>query len=372
MTISAPVQAYDEAFDGTGAPRAQYAPILTAVREAGAGRLRDAAAAVAVQPRLRFDPIPFVLTAGEWEAIAAGLEQRARALDALAADAHGERRAVAAGAIPANALDAHLERDLWGAPPPAAWVGVAGFDLARTADGTFAVRADDVLGVDPTALPAVRELTDLRRRVTTPPRDVHGPVLGLLRTLLETDPGRSAILVDDTSAAGELRRLGVAVLGLDEVAAHRGRLIVRRDGRPLDAVWLRTDDQRLRDDGDELTPVGDALLEPLLHDAVRVIGLPGSGVAAGPQVARHIPDVIETLLGEDPRLATVAPPDAAQSLVPAVLDSERIEPRAADLRVIAIRSAGGYEVVPGGIARVQSSGAVKDVWVLDDPSRFGR
>jgi hypothetical protein len=40
--------------------------------------------------------------------------------------------------------------------------------------------------------------------------------------------------------------------------------------------------------------------------------------------------------------------------------------------VIAIRSAGGYEVVPGGIGRMRAGGAIKDVWVLDDPSRFAR
>jgi carboxylate-amine ligase len=366
-TISAPVEAYDEAFDAAGAPRPHYAPVLQAVVDAGPAHLRDAARTATAIEGLALDPIPRVFAAQEWDALAEGLAQRARALDALAADAHGERRAVAAGAIAAGDLDAHAEPDLWAAPSPQAWVAIAAFDLARLPDGRLAVLRDDVTAPAPEQVAALREASDLRRRVTTPPRDAHGPALGLLRGLLDADPERSAILADDASA-GHL--LGVPVLGLADVTARRGRLTARADGRTLETVWRRTSEHRLRDAGGGLTALGDVLLEPLLHGSVRVVNHPGAECAAAADVAR----AVEALLGEEPLLET-AGDLIAPSVVATVGENGALERRPAGLRVFAIRSGGGYEVVPGGVSRFTTAGGapgLKDVWVVDDGARFGR
>ena len=45
------------------------------------------------------DPVPRLIRGGEWDPLAAGLAQRARALNALLRDAYGERRIVQAGVL---------------------------------------------------------------------------------------------------------------------------------------------------------------------------------------------------------------------------------------------------------------------------------
>jgi uncharacterized alpha-E superfamily protein len=72
----------------------------------------------------------------------------------------------------------------------------------------------------------------------------------------------------------------------------------------------------------------------------------------------------------------VAQEHVALSTVP-VWDDEKLQPRHLVLRVFAVASAGGYEVMPGGLARVstsletmvvslQSGGGSKDAWVLGE------
>ena len=48
------------------------------------------------------DPVPRLIAASEWDPLAAGLAQRARALNALLRDAYGERRIVRAGVVSAR------------------------------------------------------------------------------------------------------------------------------------------------------------------------------------------------------------------------------------------------------------------------------
>jgi uncharacterized circularly permuted ATP-grasp superfamily protein/uncharacterized alpha-E superfamily protein len=88
------------------------------------------------------DALPYVMAGGEWEALARGLRQRARLLEALAADLYGEQRLVAEGLVPAALVYGHPDfaRSVVGAPPPG---GVRlhqlAFDVARGPDGVWRV-----------------------------------------------------------------------------------------------------------------------------------------------------------------------------------------------------------------------------------------
>ena len=92
-------------------------------------------------------PVPRLLTAGEAAGLAAGLEQRVRALNAFVADAYGERRIVAAGRVPEWVIDtlgrprAALAAGWPGGTTP---IGVAGLDLVRASDGELQVLEDNV------------------------------------------------------------------------------------------------------------------------------------------------------------------------------------------------------------------------------------
>ena len=86
------------------------------------------------------DPIPRLIPAGEWEPLAAGLGQRARALGAFIADAYGEREIVAAGVMPERVIETADNFEPWmlGVEiTPEAFV--TGLDLVR--DGRRAARA---------------------------------------------------------------------------------------------------------------------------------------------------------------------------------------------------------------------------------------
>ena len=84
---------HDEAFAGAGEPRPHYGPVLAALAErdlAGeAERVRRTVAATGCRfgaTPFRVDPVPRVFAHAEWAPLAAGLEQRVRALDAFLAD----------------------------------------------------------------------------------------------------------------------------------------------------------------------------------------------------------------------------------------------------------------------------------------------
>src|SRR4051794_37009802 len=152
--VSAPgtglaLEPYDEAFGPDGEPRPHYAALLDALAGVDLDALRDAVNARVRRDGVTFttsegeqafviDPIPRILAADEWSALAAGFEQRVRALNAFVLDAYGERRAVAAGVLSDAAVDAPQshEPQLRGAHPGFfAPLGGAGGDVVRAADG---------------------------------------------------------------------------------------------------------------------------------------------------------------------------------------------------------------------------------------------
>ncbi|MGY1786941.1 circularly permuted type 2 ATP-grasp protein [Geodermatophilus sp. SYSU D00698] len=143
------------------------------------------------------DPVPRVPERSEWEEVAAGVTQRLRALEAVA-DAHGPREAVRAGVLPAGVLDTnrHLAPGL---PPPRRWIGTAGPDLVRGADGRLVVLEDDVRtpsllafalaardlvaprpGVQPGPAPVREAAVAAARRMLAAATDVPDPVVAVL------------------------------------------------------------------------------------------------------------------------------------------------------------------------------------------------
>ncbi len=66
------------------------------------------------------DPVPLVLDAGEWSAIEAGLEQRARLLDLLLRDLYGPQTLLRRGLLPPELI---LVAGNWCSTPPT-WRGV--------------------------------------------------------------------------------------------------------------------------------------------------------------------------------------------------------------------------------------------------------
>ena len=364
---------------------------------------------------LRVDPVPRIFEAQEWQGLAAGLVQRARALEALVVDAYGERRAVRAGALPEEVLDSslYLERDLVGAPEPPVTLGNVGFDVIRDPEGTLRVLEDNLLTPGHFAAPALREALPLHDHVGRRPEAVRGPLVAAMDAMLPRAAGRRAILTDD-GGGFDVRwlaeQLALPIVTLDDVGVQDDRLVTLADGLPLDLVWQRTAEDRLHTNNGGSTRLGDLLRAPLRAGRLQVVNRIGCGVADDKRVSRHLDAVARELLGEElvlpcvPTLDLGDPDERAEALgaprehvfkprngaggraivfgrsasdaelallgrrvgeepghwvaqrhVPLstlpAVAGDRLEPRPVDLRVFALRTPEGFVVVPGGFCR---------------------
>lgn len=91
------------------------------------------------------DPIPFLISAEEWEHLEAGLIQRARLLNALVDDIYGEQALLAHGLLPAPLVfgNPNFLRPMHGVRPPnGVHLNFLAFDLARATDQRWWVLND--------------------------------------------------------------------------------------------------------------------------------------------------------------------------------------------------------------------------------------
>ncbi len=317
---------FDEAFDDRGRTREAYGPVLDrladsdldhAVRsvrrrlgEDGCcfGRGEDA------EP-FRVDVVPRILTADEWEPLAAGLEQRVRALDAFVADAYGERRIVREGIMPERVLTGaeHYEPELAGLPPSRVRVALAGLDVIRDEDGTFRVLEDNLRTPSGLAYAlAAREAVEPVAGDGALP--IEEPTAALLgRVLRAAAPGgredpRIVLLTDGptNTAYWEHERLaellGIELTTLDDLRAEA-----------VDVVYRRTDDDTLRAAAGELTRVGRALLPALRAGTLACVNGLGNGAADDKLVHAYVEDMIRLYLGEEPTVRSVATYDLTRT-----------------------------------------------------------
>jgi uncharacterized circularly permuted ATP-grasp superfamily protein len=316
--------AWDEAFDADGEVR----PVArTALETVGAHDLRALRAlvheetraagmafnAAGAQREFVVDPVPRVIDAEEWASLAAGLEQRVRALDAFVADTYGPRRAVAEGVIPERVIETSdgYEPAMQGVRPAGgSWIGVAGLDLVRDASGELLVLEDNVRTPSGFAY-AVEARRALLSRLDVPPELAPRPLDGVVDLLRATvraaapdveDP-YTAVLTDgpDNSAAYEHEwaadQLGVPLVEPDDLEL-RGDVLCH-DGRPVDVLYRRTN----ADAGD--SAVGKLLLPAVRKGTLGVVNPFGTGVADDKLVHAYVEDLVRFHLGEEPLLHSV-------------------------------------------------------------------
>ncbi len=353
---------YDEAFIGPGAPRAHYGELFDALAGADLQALRDSVTARLSEAGVTFrtgagtqtfpvDPIPRLFTAGEWALLAAGLEQRVRALNAFVVDAYGERRIVAAGRMPASVIESadHYEPELRGTMPDVPTpIGVSGLDVVRGADGEFLVLEDNLRTPSGfTYAAAARRVVDAVLPVDGPEREgLCDPLFELLRLALSdaspSDDEPCIVLLSDGpngsawyEHADAAERLGVPLVTLDHLE-HRGGFVQMRleDGRSrrVDVVYRRCDEDRLRGVDGRLTAVAEALLEPWRRGRVAVVNGFGTGVGDDKLAHAYVEEMIRFYLGQEPLIRSVPTldlgrPEAAADVLGRLRDFV-IKPRA--------------------------------------------
>jgi uncharacterized circularly permuted ATP-grasp superfamily protein len=326
--------AFDEAVSSDGVARSHYAELLGALSQLDLAALRTELeeqsradgvtfSVDGLDEPYRLDPVPRLIELDEWAPLAAGLAQRVHALDRFVADVYGERRIVAAGVVPAQAVDTcdHYEARAAELPPTPVRVGVAGLDVVRDPEGCFRVLEDNVRTPSGIAYAlAAREALDTRlpawladgRMPFAPavdllarslraaaPEGVHDPSIVLL-----TDGRRNSAWYEHARLA---RMLEIPLVKLGDLSVRGGRLVARADGArlPVDVVYRRTDEDRLTDDGGELTDVGAALIEPLSNGTLACVNAFGAGVADDKLIHAYVEHMVRFYLDEEPLLRSV-------------------------------------------------------------------
>ncbi len=378
--------AWDEAFDAGGEIRPASGPALAAV---GAHDLRALRALVHEETRAAgmsfnaeggqrefvVDPVPRVIDADEWESLARGLEQRVRALDRFVGDVHGPQRIIADGVMPGRVLGGaeHYEPELAGLRPPGRrWIGVAGFDIVRDADGGLAVLEDNLR--TPSGI-AFALATRAAMAATLPEEVLAGvqPVEGVLDLLRETllaavpeaalDPADPhVVLLTDGTGHWEhewlARALGIPLVRPEDLQPRGDRVLLRGTARPVDVVYRRTDQDRADSD------VGKLLVPALRKGTLGVINPFGTGVADDKLTQAYVEDMVRFYLGEEPLLRSVPTYDLARAF-----DLREALDRFGELVVKPRSGSGGRGVVINPHAKPEDVEAVRRA-VVSDPGAW--
>jgi uncharacterized circularly permuted ATP-grasp superfamily protein len=349
---------FDEAFAKTGTARPPYATVMDALARQDLVGLRERVRSNIEEIGLSFgsgepmtvDPVPRVIDAVEWEALEAGLLQRARALNAFILDAYGDQRIFEEGIVPRRLLETsqgyepRMRGLLDPAVPPAT---VAGMDLIRDTAGELLVLEDNLrMPSGATYAIAVREAVGPELGPATKGlRRPHGYVERLGAAIRAAAPGRqaaepvAAILSDgpESGAYYEHERLGrelsLPIVTPAQLSQARGRLHAQigRERVQLDVVYRRLDEDRLTDRGGSLTPLGTLLAPALESGRLHSVNAIGTGLADDKLAHAYVEDMVRFYLGEEPRLRSVPSYDlsdpAAREEVVSRLDELVVKPR---------------------------------------------
>jgi uncharacterized circularly permuted ATP-grasp superfamily protein len=326
---------FDEAFEDEGVPRAHYEALIGELGHTDLHALDLAVAAdmhsrgVAFKSaqgdaRFRADPVPRLIEAEEWDALAAGLSQRVRALNAFLADAYGERRIVAAGVLPGRVIDGADGRDPWMEHvhvPHGAYAGMAGLDVVRGADGRYLVLEDNLR--TPSGLAYMESTRDvleerLHESAHEPKRSIADMydilAAGLRASAPEGVDDPSIVVLSDGPANSAwfehemiARRLDVPIVSLADIEPRAGRIYARvaTQLRPVDVIYRRTDEDRLADEHGNPTPLAEALLAALRNGTVACFNAFGTGLGDDKLVHAYVEEMVRFYLGEEPLIGSV-------------------------------------------------------------------
>lgn len=341
----------------------------------------------------RLDPVPYVLSAVEFEYLASVVRRRMMALEEVLADVYGPQRLVRDGVIPPEVLHSasRYRAEAVGASPRR-WLSVYGVDVRRSVDGTWQIvqdLTDAPVGLGYTLLDRSVMSRIMPDRIAAHRVAPTGDFVDVLRQGLaavsDQESPRTVVFsggIDHPSYVEQSYlavRLGVTLVeGADLVVRQRRLWLRTLDGlEPVDVVYRRLEGHSV--DPLEVAAVGSAgvpgVLLAIRSGGVASANAHGSGVLDDAGVGGVITAAATALghsdIGHDmttaagervPMLADT--PSGGVDLV----DAEMV------LRLFAVHDGHEIRVLPGGSGRLLADGddprlptacAAKDVWVLD-------
>ncbi len=334
-----------------------------------------------------FDIVPRVLNAAEWRRLAAGLEQRVRALNAFMFDIYHRQEILRAGRIPEDLIihnSAFLPEMIGADPPRGIYSRVIGIDIVRTGENEFHVLEDNTR--TPSGVSYMIENREtmmhmfpdlfVRMRVApvdsypdslletlesvAPPGLQREPVIGLLT------PGQfNSAYFEHAFLADEM---GVELVEGQDLVIVDGSVCMKttRGLQQVDVVYRRIDD-------DFLDPVvfrSDSLLGvPGIFDAYRsgrvtIVNAPGAGIADDKAIYSYIPESVEFYTGQSAILKNVPTYSCRRAdHLAYVLEHLR------ELVVKEVHGSGGYGMLIGPTACRDELGAFR-AKLVDRPGNY--
>lgn len=288
------------------------------------------------------DLLPQLIPAQEWQALAAGIAQRAHLLNAVLADIYGPQRLIGEGLLPSELVFGH-NNFLWPCqgitPPGSTFLHVYAADLARGPDGRWWVTADRTQAPSGAGF-ALENRTLVTRTLPDLYRDLHvqhlaGFFRNLQQSLLRLAPsGQEPPLVVlltpgrfNESYFEHLflaRQLGYPLVEGSDLTVRDATVYLKTLGglRRVHAIMRRLDDDfcdplELRTDSALGVP---GLLDAVRQGRVLVANALGSGVLESPGLLGFLPAINQHLFGEALSLPSIAtwwcgePPALEQAL----------------------------------------------------------
>ena len=404
--------------------------------------------------------VPVLIDGKEWEALSAGLIQRAELLERIAADVYSENRLVHEGFLPPALIAANPEylRPVVGLTPASGhFLHFVAFELGRGPDGKWWVLADRTQAPSGAGF-ALENRVATTRAFSDIYAETHvhrlASFFGAFRDALQDHKrqGDDRIAVLSPGPANETyfehsyiaRYLGFMLLEGEDLTVVNNQVMVRTVAglKPVSVLWRRLDASyadplELGQSSQIGTP---GLVQALRAQSVTIVNALGSGLLETRAFLAFMPAICRRLLNEDLKLPSIAtwwcgqkverehvarnidkmvigpaysslpffddynqsqPGTALRESTAALLkrlDEEgsglvgqevvklsttpafvngKLEPRPMSLRVFAARTRDGWQVMPGGFARIgrsddvlaiamQKGGSVADVWIVSD------
>jgi uncharacterized circularly permuted ATP-grasp superfamily protein len=275
-----------------------------------------------------FDIIPRIISAAEWRRLAAGIEQRIRALNAFMYDIYHRQEILRAGRIPEDLViqNAAFVPEMIGAEPPRGiYSHIIGIDIVRTGENDFFVLEDNtrtpsgvsyMLENRETMMHMFPELFSRNRvaPVEQYPESLRATLESVAPSNLDDEP---AIVVltpgQHNSAYFEhsflADRMGVELVEGQDLMIVDGNLKMKttQGMKRVDVVYRRIDDDFL----DPLVFKPDSMLGiPGLFDLYRagrvtIVNAPGAGIADDKSIYSYVPEIVEFYTGRPPILQNV-------------------------------------------------------------------
>ena len=397
-------EAYDEMFDAQGQTRAHYEPLFDRLKAVDAHEMhqRQSAADLAflnqgitftvygkdegTERIFPYDLIPRIITAAEWDVLERGLTQRITALNLFLKDIYFDARILADQVVPRALVYSckHYRREMRGVRVPNdVYVSVAGTDLVRLPDGSFAVLEDNLRvpsGVSYmlTNRQVIKRIFPLLfRSYDVRPIDHYGQaLLATLRALAPPHrPDPTIVLLTPgmyNSAYFEhtflARQMGIALVEGRDLFVHDNVVYMRTTAGPqrVDVIYRRVDDDFI----DPLAFRHDSTLGvPGLFNAYRagtvaLTNAIGTGVADDKALYAYLPAIIKYYLDEDPILANIETWQLSNAS-----HRDHVLQRLDQLVVKAVGESGGYGMLIGPHSTADEREKFRDL-INADPRNY--